>query len=54
MKKFCWIRNAWEIQWIGLKVLKGKIIEQELMKSTRFLYLAVVIKYTFRIMDVMD
>ena len=30
---FCWIKNLWDIPWIGLKV---KIIEQELMKSTKF------------------
>ena len=42
-KIFCWIRNIWDIQWIGFKV---KIIEYELMKLTRFLCLALMIKYT--------
>ena len=40
---FCWIRNVWDIQWIGFKV---KIIKKEPMKYTRFLCLALIIKYT--------
>ena len=40
-----------EIQWIGFKV---KIIEQEFMKSTRFLCLPLIIKYTCKTMDMMD
>ena len=38
-------------QWVGFKV---KIIERELMKSTRFLCLALMIKYTSRIIDVVS
>ena len=40
-----------EIQWLGFKV---KIIEKELLNSTRFLCLPLIIKYTFKTMDVMD
>ena len=39
-----------DIQWVGFKV---KIIERELIKSTRFLCLALIIKYTSRTIDVM-
>ena len=33
---------------------KVKIIKQELMKSTRYLCLALMIKYTSKMMDMMD
>ena len=39
-----------DIQWVGFKV---KIIEREFIKSTRFLCLALIIKYTSRTIDVM-
>ena len=48
---FCWIRNVWDVQCIGFKV---KIIEQELMKSARFLCHALMVKYIFKAMDVID
>ena len=51
IKMFCWIRNTWEIQWIGFKV---RIMKLELLKSTRFPCLALKIKYTSKKLDVMD
>ena len=44
-------KNVWDIQWIEFKV---KIIKQELMKSTRILCLALMIKYVSKTMDKMD
>ena len=42
IKMFCWVRNIWGIQRIGFKL---KIIKKVLTKSTRFLCLALMIKY---------
>ena len=44
-------KNVWDIQRIGFKV---KIIIWELIKSTRFLCLALMIKYASKTMDVTD
>ena len=40
IKMFCWMKNVWDIQWIGFK-----FPEHELMKSTKFLCLVLMIKY---------
>ena len=46
---FCSIKYVRDIWWIGFEV---KIINKE--PVTRFLSLALMIKYAFKIMDVMD
>ena len=51
IKMFCWIKNIWDIQWIGFKV---KIIKLKLFKSTKLLFLVLMIKHTSRTMDVID
>ena len=45
------IKNDWDILWIGFNV---KIIKLEFMKSTRFVFLALRIKYISKTMDMMD
>ena len=41
-KMFCWTRNVWGNQWREFKL---KIIEYELMKSTKLLCFGLMIKY---------
>ena len=47
-KDVFWIKNVSGIQWIGSKV---KIIELELMKSTKFHCLALMTKYICKTRD---
>ena len=47
----CWTRKVWGIRWIVSKV---KIIGKEPMKSTQFLYCAMMIKHTSKTMDMME
>ena len=47
---FCWLTIFWGIRWTESKV---KIIEQEPMKSEKFPYHNLMIKYTSTAMDMM-
>ena len=50
-KMYCWVINAWDIQWIEFKV---KTIEEKNMKSTRFHCLVLMTKYIFKTLDMID
>ena len=48
---FCWIKYVQDIRWIDFKV---KIIEKQLIKSTKFVCCTLMIKCTSKTMDMMD
>ena len=51
IKMYYYRINFWDIQWLEFKV---KIIEEDLLKSTKFHCLSLMTNYILKVMDMVD